>query len=288
MVIGLITLFTSCSNPAQDPPTPSKTSVWEITKNGNSLFLGGSVHLLRAKDYPMPDAFALAFDKSEILVLEADVDRMSDPEIEQYLNSKILLPEGQTLQTVLDDEVYTRLERIVGGPSGISKIDNYKPSIIINELQIAYLRQSGFTQDGADLYYLAKSKKERKPILFLEDIKTQIDILGSMADGRENEYVSASLDELPQYTNGVILLISEWKTGEATAIEAGIDAQKEEWPDIYNTMIRDRNAAWMPKIEEYLTTEEIEFVIVGLAHLHGQDGLLIQLRNKGYTINSYP
>jgi uncharacterized protein YbaP (TraB family) len=284
MIIELISLFTSCNNPTQDSSTPSNTSVWEISKNGNSLFLGGSVHLLRVKDYPMPTAFDSAFDKSTILVLEADVDKMSDTEIVQYQNDKFMLPEGKTLQTVLDDAVYKKLENTVGGPSVISAVSQYKPSVAISVLQTAYLQQNGFTADGADLYYLAKSKDEGKSIDFLEDIKIQIDMLGNMVDGYENEYVLASINEFPQYVSGVITLVSEWKAGTAIATEATLNAQETEWPIMYKTMIYDRNAAWVPKIENYLTTEQIEFVIVGLAHLHGHDGLLIQLKDKGYTV----
>lgn len=285
IIIGLISSVTSCDNPAQDvSSTTSNASLWEISKSGNYLFLGGSIHLLRVQDYPMPAAFDSAFEKSAVLILETDVDKLSDTEIVRYQNDKFMLPEGKTLQTVLDDAVYKRLENTVGAPNVISAISQYKPSVAVNVLQIAYLQQNGFTQNGADLYYLTKSKEKGKSIDFLEDIKIQIDMLGNMADGFENEYVSASLDEFPQYVNGVIMLISEWKAGREEAIEASLNAQKNKWPTIYKTMIYDRNMAWIQKIEQYLTTERTEFVIVGLAHLHGYDGLLIQLRNRGYTI----
>jgi uncharacterized protein YbaP (TraB family) len=282
-LIVLAGFFSSCDNPAS-PSTPSNASVWEISKNGNSLFLGGSVHLLRAEDYPMPAAFDSAFDKSAILVLEADVDRMYDPEIQEYQKDKCMLPEGQTLQTVLNDDVYKQLESVFALPGAITAFSQYKPSMVINIVQTSYLSQNGFTEEGADLYYLAKSKEKGKPVEFLEDIKIQIDLLGGMIDGFENEYVSAVLDELPQSTNEIRSLVSEWKTGEAAVIEASLDAQKENWPSMYKTMIYDRNAAWIPKIEEYLTTEPVEFIIAGLAHLHGEDGLLIRLEKNGYTI----
>jgi uncharacterized protein YbaP (TraB family) len=262
IIIGLTGLFISCNNPAQNPSTPSNASVWEVGKNGNTLYLGGSVHLLRVEDYPMPAAFDYAFDNSAILVVEADVDRVSDTEIAQYQDAKSVLPEGQTLRMVLDDAVYKRLETALGGPGAISEISQYKPSIVINAIQQAYLQLRGFTENGADLYYLTKSKKEEKPVEFLEDIKLQIDLLGGMADGYENEYVSASLDELPQYVYGVIAFVSEWKTGVAAIIEASLRAQETEWPVIYQAMTYDRNMAWIQKIEQYLTTEQVECVIV--------------------------
>jgi uncharacterized protein YbaP (TraB family) len=282
MILGFIALFTSCNNPAQT--IPSTASVWEISKNGNALFLGGSVHLLRAEDYPMPAAFDFAFDESEVLVLETDADRMSDPDMIQYQYEKFMLPGGQTLETVLDDAVYKQLENAIGDPGLVSLVSRFKPAVVINELQMLYLQQNGFTEDGADLYYLAKAKDEGRSLGFLEDVEIQIDMLGGMADGRENEYVAASLNGLQGSENEIIAYVSDWKAGTAAAIKFDLNAQKTYWPALYKTMVYDRNAAWIPKIENYLTAGPIEFVIVGLAHLHGQDGLLIQLKNKGYTI----
>jgi uncharacterized protein YbaP (TraB family) len=43
----------------------------------------------------------------------------------------------------------------------------------------------------------------------------------------------------------------------------------------------------MPQIEEYLSTGAIPFIIVGAAHLHGPDGLLIQLENSGCTVEQF-
>ncbi|MDR0693823.1 MAG: TraB/GumN family protein [Prevotellaceae bacterium] len=37
-------------------------------------------------------------------------------------------------------------------------------------------------------------------------------------------------------------------------------------------------------MENYLSGDKVTLVIVGLAHLHGSDGLLDILKNKGYEI----
>jgi len=33
------------------------TSVWEVTSAGNTIYLGGTVHLLRPSDYPLPEEY---------------------------------------------------------------------------------------------------------------------------------------------------------------------------------------------------------------------------------------
>jgi uncharacterized protein YbaP (TraB family) len=280
----LVGLFTACDNSGD--PKPSKATLWEISKDGNSIFLAGSVHLLRLQDYPMPAAFDSAYKKSSVLVLETDVDKVNEPDIEEYKNEKLMLPEGQTLKTVLNEDVYRRLERLIGTTViEDEEVSKYKPSVIANSLELAACMQFGFTENGADFYYFDKAKQDGKSVGFLEDVKVQIDMLSNMLDGIENEYLSDVMDGFPfSVGSAIITLVSEWKEGIATSTEASINAQKTQRPAIYEIMLLNRNMAWMPEIENYLTTEPIEFIIVGMAHVYGPDGLLYQLRNKGYTI----
>jgi len=256
-------------------------ALWEISKDGNIIYLAGSVHLLRASDYPMPGAFDSAYKKSSILVLETDVDKLTEPDMLEYINKKTMFPTGQTLRNVLNEDVYKRLEGLVG-TAAIEALSKYKPSVIVTSLQTLFLQSSGFTEKGADLYYLEKSKQDGKSIGFLEDAKIQIDMLSNMADGIENEYVSDAVDDLFKSVNEAITLVSEWKEGAATATETSMIKLKTQWPTVYKVMILNRNSAWMPIIENYLTTKPVEFVIVGMGHLYGPDGLLTQLRNRGY------
>jgi uncharacterized protein YbaP (TraB family) len=282
----LIGLLTACENSDANSEDlkPSKATIWEISKNENSIYLAGSMHLLRSQDYPMPAAFDYAYKKSSVLVLETDVDRMDDEDIKEYQKEKLILPEGQTLKTVLDEDVYNRLERIIGYDNS-EAFSQYKPSVIVSALEQAAYEYFLFTKKGADFYYLDKAKQDGKSVGFLEDMKVQIDLLSNMVDGIENEYVSAFINGYP-YTVGysAITLVSEWKEGSATVMEASLNAEKTQWPTVYEIVILNRNTAWMPEIEKYLTTEPIEFIIVGMAHVYGPDGLLYQLRSKGYAI----
>jgi uncharacterized protein YbaP (TraB family) len=63
-----------------------------------------------------------------------------------------------------------------------------------------------------------------------------------------------------------------------------LEEMKEDWLPVYKSMIVDRNNAWMPQIEECINSGSVFFVVVGLAHLHGPDGLLKLLEDAGCTI----
>lgn len=50
-----------------------------------------------------------------------------------------------------------------------------------------------------------------------------------------------------------------------------------------NPLIKSRNEAWLKIIPELLNNNPC-FIAVGLLHLYGDCGLIIQLRNRGYSV----
>jgi uncharacterized protein YbaP (TraB family) len=267
---------------------PSASSVWRISKDGNSLFLGGSIHILRPDDFPLPNAFNRAFSQSKLLVLEADVEQMADENVAQYLMSRMFLPDGQTLKTILDPDVYDMLDTVCseyGFP--IEVVSTMKPSMVVTVLSIYHMQKFDFVEEGVDAFYLNRAKNEDKPICYLESVELQIDMLVSMGEGYENDYVLYSLQDFSTTDDSLGELVAEWKTGGASLTETSLIEMKEEWPAMYKSMVVDRNAAWIPQIEEYLVTGAVPFIVVGAAHLHGPDGLLIQLAKSGCTVEQF-
>jgi len=55
-------------------------------------------------------------------------------------------------------------------------------------------------------------------------------------------------------------------------------------PKIYKELLVDRSNNWLPMIDAYHKTPEKEFILVGVGHLVGADGIIEALRKKGYKI----
>jgi uncharacterized protein YbaP (TraB family) len=244
---------------------------------------------LRNEDFPLPKAFDLAFERSSMLVLEADVEQMdnemNNEKTMQYLMTHMFLPDNKTLNSILEPDTYKKLQAKCNEYGfSIESVSNFKHSIIINMLSAIEMQKLGFAQEGVDLYYLKKAKKLNRPLGFLETIQAQIDMLVTMGEGYEDDFVRYSLSDIANTENGLDSIVSEWRKGKASSTELSVLEMKDKWPILYNTLLTDRNTAWMPKILDYLATESPEFIIVGLAHLHGPDGLLKQLADSGCTV----
>ena len=272
--------FTGSSVPARPG-----SSVWKVTKGGNTLYLGGSVHILREIDFPLPAEYDYAFFESEVQVLEADTEQMENPEIMQYMFSQMMLPEGVLLHSLLEPEVYDHLTEVCSKYEiPIYSVEKIKPSILLTMLTIQQIEKLGFKEKGIDDYFLIKAKTDYKPVLFLESLQTQIDMLASMGEGYENEYVSYSLMDLEHTEDALETMLLEWRYGLSSLNEETLIEMKADWPELYKKIITDRHDAWMPQIENFIASGKIHFVVTGLLHMHGPDGLRQRLKNSGYTV----
>jgi len=266
-------------------PTDTGSSVWKVSKDGNALFLGGSIHILRAKDFPLPKEYDYAFSKSEIQVLEADIEQMNDPKVMQYLLSQMLLPEGVSIHSLLEPEVYDHLtEACAKYKIPIYNVAQIKPSMVVNMLSMMQIEELGFQEKGIDDYFQEKAKKEKKPVIFLESLQTQIDMLTSLGEGYENEYVSYSLMDMEHTAEALEIMIFEWRFGQSAANEEILIEMRDEWPKMYKALITSRHDAWIPQIKNFIASGKVHFVVVGLLHMHGPDGLRRQLEKSGYTV----
>ena len=266
-------------------PAGAGSSVWKVTKNGNTLFLGGSIHMLREKDFPLPEEFDYAFLNSDVLVLEADIERMNDPEIMQYMISQMLLPEGVSIHSLLDPEIYDHLTEVCAYYSiPIFSVAQIKPSMVVTMLSMLQIEELGFQEKGIDDYFLEIAKQEKKLVIFLESVQAQIDMLTSLGEGYENEYVSYSLMDMEHTEDVLEMTVFEWRYGLTGTNEESLLEMRDEWPQMYKTLITNRHDAWMPQIEKFIASGKVHFVIAGLFHMHGPDGLRQRLEKSGYSI----
>jgi len=266
-------------------PEEGGTSVWKITKDGNTMFLAGSVHVLRESDFPLPEEFEYAFSRSEILVLEADIDQVDTMEVMGYLLRKIFLPDGETLKTLLDPEVFELLAAKCGEYGlPIGSVLKMRPAMVVNMLTVLQIQKFGFVQQGVDEYFYTKAKEESMPVYFLESVETQIDMLLEMGEGYDSEYVLYSLSDMEDLESEIDELVSEWRNGISGMTVKSLVELKVNWPYLYRSMVLDRHDIWLPQIRRFLASGQIYFIVAGLAHMHGPDGLIWYLENSGCTV----
>ncbi len=267
-------------------PVYAGTSVWTVEKDGNRLFIGGTVHLLTASDYPLPPAYEKAYNGSVKVVLETDMQKLQSPEYQAIMMRELSYSDGRNLEQVVNQDTYAALEQFFS-KRGIpmAGIIGFKPGMVSIMMTMVELQRLGLAGIGVDAYYSTKSINDQKKLGQLETVETQIAFIASMGAGQVDEmliYTLADIESLPELMNS---MKDAWRQGNLTELKAvGITPFKNEFPDIYQALIVDRNNAWLPKIEAMVETSEVEFVLVGALHLAGDNGLLAQLVARGYRV----
>ena len=138
---------------------------------------------------------------------------------------------------------------------------------------------------GIDLYFHQQAKRDGKPIAGLESIQEQVSFLAGLGEGEESEFILLSLRDLETIAVDIESMLGPWREGNVAELDAlFVDSMKEETPEAYELLVAGRNRSWMQELEAMFTDSDTEFVLVGVAHLIGNNGLIEMLRARGYTV----
>lgn len=278
-LIATSTLFSSLAH--------SDAMVWKVSNEHGELYLGGTIHMLRPTDYPLNSEYDIAFNDSDLIVFETDISATMDMGFQQKMMMQMSLPPGKSLETLLQPATYKRLSQFAqsrGLP--IETLNNFKPAMVILTLTVMELKKLGMTvTSGMETYFSAQARKHNKPVASLETPDEQLSVLTSMGDGYEDTFVNGSLDDFERLETEFTELIKAWRNGDTKTIDTMMTSMmKERFPDMYNTLLVKRNFNWISQIGDFIKTPETEFILVGAAHLAGNDSVQNLLKAQGYTV----
>lgn len=265
----------------------AESSVWKAQKGKSVIYLGGTSHILRETDYPLPPEFYKAYKASEIVVLETDLGKLQDPSTQQKFLTKASYADGSTVDKHLSAQVYGELSAYCES-NGIplNAFIQFKPSMLMATLTVVELMKLGVNQQGVDQFFYGLANKDKKVVDGLETVDEQINYIVSMADGNEDEFVTYSIKDMKNLKQQFELLADAWRKGDTNKLDELMVAElKTRQPTIYKKLISDRNRNWLPLIDAYQKTLQTEFILVGVGHLVGPDGIIEALKKKGYKVD---
>lgn len=264
----------------------ASTPVWEVRKADSVMYLAGTVHVLAKSDYPLPTTFDQAYSASSKIIFETDMGRVQTPEFQQAMIKGMMYQDGRTLKTVLNKATYAQLELFMAERAmPIDLFQSFKPSMIMLTLTMVELQRLGLGEAGVDAFFYARAKGDGKTLGQLESPEQQLQYLSTMGEGREDEFISYSLDEMKSLPAMMSEMKSAWAKGDLKHLYTiGIETMQKDFPNMYKHLLVERNNNWMPQLITMLANQEVEFVLVGALHLVGEHGLLEQLEQKGYTV----
>ena len=266
-----------------------ESSVWTISKDGRESFIGGTIHILSQSDYPLPVEYEQAYELSDRIVFETDISEVQTEEFQTLIMERLTYSDGNNLKTILSKKTYDKLEKYFGKHGiPLSSLIQFKAGfigIIITGLELSRM---GINSEGVDQYFFKRSIEDKKPIGLLETVEQQIEFLEKMGEGYEDEFILSTWEDLDQLPATMESLMLSWRGGDINLLEEWLIGDlKKEYPDLYESILINRNKRWMTTIEQMMETDGKEFFLVGTAHLAGDDGLLSMLEERGYGVEKF-
>jgi uncharacterized protein len=264
-----------------------KNFLWKVQSDTTTVYLLGSVHFMKKEIYPLNRKIEEAFEKSDLLVVEANVNDVSKIDVGKMIGTAFYSG-NDTIEKHVSAETYELVKKEfegLGFPIWI--INKQKPWFLALSCTSLELMKQGFDPTyGLDMHFLNEASGKKK-IKELESIDYQINLLSGFSDSEQEAFLMYSLQEVKSVENEVDQVVRAWKNGDEKGMEAvtrGFIQDNATIASVYEKLVYERNLTMASKIEGYLQTGETHFIVVGAAHLVGNRGILELLRKKGYTI----
>jgi uncharacterized protein YbaP (TraB family) len=248
------------------------------------VYLLGSIHLGSKDMYPLPAEIEDAFAGSSALLVEADIRHMDMSKAQAAILEKGLYPAGDSLWNHVSPDTRKKIEQFCdryGMPAG--NLIAMKPWVVALTISTVPMMKAGMDPTlGIDMYFLNKSDKKR--VVEIESADWQIDLLSGFSDDLQEKFLAAAVDEGLDMDAELKRMRDAWNSGDAARLDA-ITRENTKTPEkISRAILQDRNPHMANVAEQFLKGKEQTFLIVGAAHLVGDEGVVAMLQKRGYKV----
>jgi len=164
----------------------------------------------------------------------------------------------------------------------LSKTEPWLAAVTVE--QMALLRIGFNPLYGIEMHMAMKASQDGKPIDGFETVDEQLEFLDGLSLDAQINLLMQTLAEGAGLESLMDDMIDAWRHGDVGFLERMMLEDMSASPELYKTIVVDRNRRWAGVIEELLDDERDYLVVVGALHLVGDDGLPALLSGRGNSI----
>lgn len=271
--------------------------------SGNNLvkpsYIVGTYHLAPSAFTDSIPGLRAAIDEVSQVCGELDMKLLTSQENVMKMTQAMMLPEGQTLQSLLTEDELGRLNALMKDLMGVdltnpmvgSQLGKMSPSALSTQLTLLMymkIHPEANAADGIDEYLQNFGAEKGKKIMGLETVDTQVKALfQSTTIERQKQLLMCMVDNKDYQLHLAEQLVSAYFSQDLKRIEAMADEKLGNSCDSTDEedqiLIYGRNAEWIKQMPAIMAETPTLFA-VGAGHLIGEKGVLALLRTAGYTV----
>lgn len=291
MVAGLL-LLSGCTQEQQATARPPATktayatpALWQVKDEDTTIYLFGTVHVLKPGTEWFRDGIKQAFDASDELVLE-----IVEPEDPQAMAATMahtaLAHDGVKLSDRLDADMRGKYQAAMAANGLLWQMfEPFNPWMAGMALAVKPLEKLGYQADlGAEKTLTSAAKAAGKKIRALETVEQQLGYFAGLPMDSQVKFLNATVEGLPDMDKEFSRLIAHWQEGDPDKLAAEMNESLEATPELAQVLLIQRNMNWAKWIKERLARPGTVFIAVGAGHLAGKGSVQEQL--KGMNVAS--
>lgn len=266
--------------------TAAHHTFWTVRGAHNTVYLLGSVHVMKPEDSALPAEVQLAYTQAKTLVLEVNLNDLSTAAMLGASIQYASLPEGQTLADALGPDLYrnfvSHANALGVDPDVLTGYQPWFAALMLDEAQMAKL---GFAASaGVDEQLATRAQSDKKELIGLETVEDQFSVFSQLSADEQRRYVRFSLASLDSAAADIEATVSAWRQGDTEALEKLLNEDFKDFPDLRRRLTVDRNQRWLEKILPMLNANQDYLIVVGALHLVGSGGLVDLLQKRGFQV----
>ena len=258
-------------------------ALWVVKDADTTIYLFGTVHVLKPGLSWFDEGIKAAFDKSDELVLE-----MVEPDnatMQGLVMKTALNPTGPTLTEKLPADkrdAYARALGDVGVPA--PALDRFDPWFAAVTLSLAGLPKLGYDPaSGAERTLAGAAKAANKQVIGLETAEQQLGYFDGLPEPLQIKFLVSTIDDYPKMGAELDKMVASWSAGDPEALGRVMNEELSDTPEIAKVLLADRNARWAEWIGKRLEKPGTVFIAVGAGHLAGRDSVQAWLAKRKLT-----
>jgi uncharacterized protein YbaP (TraB family) len=253
----------------------------------STLYLYGTIHLRKTGETWGSPAVEAALASADEIWTEMLISPDTEARAQALTMQVGLAPPGRPLSSWLSAEENERLraaaERLGLPPQALEPMQPWLAGLTLSLLP---MMKAGYDpQAGVDRAIDAFGDANGKTMRAFETAEQQIGCFANMSPEVQRQMLLEAIEESGRGAETLDRMSEAWERGDLRVLERMLNEDvANNYPEVYEVIIRRRNAAWMETIMQELDGSGVDFVAVGTAHLAGEDGLVEQLRARGVRV----
>lgn len=255
-------------------------ALWVVKDADTTIYLFGTVHILKPGMGWFDDAVKDAFDKSDRLVLE--MVEPSPAEAQQLFAKYGLDQNGKSLSSKLTDAekaIFSEAMTKIGLPA--ASFEPFDPWAAAVTMQIMGLQKGGYdTNSGVETQLTAAAKAAKKPISGVETMESQLAIFDTLSQETQIKFLVEAAKVVDEMNSSMDAMVALWAKPDPDGLAQVMNEGLTD-PKIFAALLTSRNANWAAWIKQQMEKPGTTFMAVGAGHLSGSTSVPKLLKAYG-------